>query len=222
MKKFAISTVLFLMLAVLSSCSSSDPVGPDGTTEATDNRYSQLEIREYEGTRLDPSVGPRDNSIAGIQNVESEGYALNITGLVKEEKSLTYEEVLGMPAAEKLITLYCVEGWEATVLWEGVPIGELINLAEADGEANTVIFHCVDGYTTSMPLADILERNMILAYSSNGIPLPPALGFPFIVVAEDKWGYKWARWVDAIILSSDTEYKGYWEERGFGNGADLP
>ena len=222
MKKVAISIVLFLMLAVLSSCTGSEPVGPDGTTEATENRYSELEIREYEGTRLDPSVGPRDNSIAGIQNVELEGYTLKIKGLVQEEQSLTYEEILAMPAAEKLITLHCVEGWEATVLWEGVPIGELINLAEADGEANTVIFHCVDGYTTSMPLADILERNMILAYSSNGIPLPPALGFPFIVVAEDKWGYKWARWVDAIILSSDTEYKGYWEERGFGNGADLP
>ena len=222
MKKVAISIVLFLMLAVLSSCTGLEPVGSDGTTEATENRYSELEIREYEGTRLDPSVGPRDNSIAGIQNVELEGYTLKITGLVQEEQSLTYEEILAMPAAEKLITLHCVEGWEATVLWEGVPIGELINLAEADGEANTVIFHCVDGYTTSMPLADILERNMILAYSSNGIPLPPALGFPFIVVAEDKWGYKWARWVDAIILSSDTEYKGYWEERGFGNGADLP
>ena len=222
MKKFAISIVLFLMLAVLSSCSSSDPVGPDGTTEATENRYSELEIREYEGTRLDPSVGPRDNSIAGIQNVELEGYALKITGLVQEEQSLTYEEILAMPAAEKLITLHCVEGWEATVLWKGTSIGDLIQLAEADQKADTVIFHCVDGYTTSMPLADILERNMILAYSSNGIPLPPALGFPFIVVAEDKWGYKWARWVDAIILSSDTEYKGYWEERGFGNGADLP
>lgn len=222
MKKFAISIVLFLMLAVLSSCSSSDPVGPDGTTEATENRYSELEIREYEGTRLDPSVGPRDNSIAGIQNVELEGYALKITGLVQEEQSFTYEEILAMPAAEKLITLHCVEGWEATVLWKGTSIGDLIQLAEADQKADTVIFHCVDGYTTSMPLADILERNMILAYSSNGIPLPPALGFPFIVVAEDKWGYKWARWVDAIILSSDTEYKGYWEERGFGNGADLP
>ena len=222
MKKFAISIVLFLILAVLSSCSSSDPVGPDGTTEATENRYSELEIREYEGTRLDPSVGPRDNSIAGIQNVELEGYALKITGLVQEEQSFTYEEILAMPAAEKLITLHCVEGWEATVLWKGTSIGDLIQLAEADQKADTVIFHCVDGYTTSMPLADILERNMILAYSSNGIPLPPALGFPFIVVAEDKWGYKWARWVDAIILSSDTEYKGYWEERGFGNGADLP
>lgn len=222
MKKFAISIVLFLILAVLSSCSSSDPVGPDGTTEATENRYSELEIREYEGTRLDPSVGPRDNSIAGIQNVELEGYALKITGLVQEEQSLTYEEILAMPAAEKLITLHCVEGWEATVLWKGTSIGDLIQLAEADQKADTVIFHCVDGYTTSMPLTDILERNMILAYSSNGIPLPPALGFPFIVVAEDKWGYKWARWVDAIILSSDTEYKGYWEERGFGNGADLP
>ena len=123
MKKFAISIVLFLILAVLSSCSSSDPVGPDGTTEATENRYSELEIREYEGTRLDPSVGPRDNSIAGIQNVELEGYALKITGLVQEEQSLTYEEILAMPAAEKLITLHCVEGWDATVLWEGVPIG---------------------------------------------------------------------------------------------------
>lgn len=222
MRKHVISIVLLLMLAVLSSCTGSEPVGPDGTTEATENRYSELEIREYEGTRLDPSVGPRDNSIAGIQNVELEGYTLKITGLVKEEQSLTYEEVLAMPAAEKLITLHCVEGWEATVLWKGTSLGDLIQLAEADQKADTVIFHCVDGYTTSMSLADILDRNMILAYSSNGIPLPPALGFPFIVVAEDKWGYKWARWVDAIILSSDTEYKGYWEERGFGNEADLP
>ena len=222
MKKFAISIVLFLMLAVLSSCSSSDPVGPDGTTEATENRYSELEIREYEGTRLDPSVGPRDNSIAGIQNVELEGYTLKITGLVQEEQSFTYEEILAMPAAEKLITLHCVEGWEATVLWKGTSLGDLIQLAEANQKADTVIFHCVDGYTTSMSLADILDRNMILAYSSNGIPLPPALGFPFIVVAEDKWGYKWARWVDAIELSSDSDYEGYWEERGFGNEADLP
>lgn len=222
MRKHVISIVLLLMLAVLSSCTGTDPGRPDGTTEATENRYSELEIREYEGTRLDPSVGPRDNSIAGIQNVELEGYTLKITGLVQEEQSLTYEEILAMPAAEKLITLHCVEGWEATVLWKGTSLGDLIQLAEADQKADTVIFHCVDGYTTSMSLADILDRNMILAYSSNGIPLPPALGFPFIVVAEDKWGYKWARWVDAIILSSDTEYKGYWEERGFGNEADLP
>lgn len=222
MKKFAISIVLLLMLAVLSSCTGTDPGRPDGTTEATENRYSELEIREYEGTRLDPSVGPRDNSIAGIQHVELEGYTLKITGLVQEEQSLTYEEVLTMPATEKLITLHCVEGWEATVLWKGTSLGDLIQLAEADQKADTVIFHCVDGYTTSMSLADIMDRNMILAYSSNGIPLPPALGFPFIVVAEDKWGYKWARWVDAIILSSDTEYKGYWEERGYSNEADLP
>ena len=222
MKKFALSIVLLLMLAVLSSCTGTDPGRPDGTTEATENRYSELEIREYEGTRLDPSVGPRDNSIAGIQHVELEGYTLKITGLVQEEQSLTYEEVLTMPATEKLITLHCVEGWEATVLWKGTSLGDLIQLAEADQKADTVIFHCVDGYTTSMSLADIMDRNMILAYSSNGIPLPPALGFPFIVVAEDKWGYKWARWVDAIILSSDTEYKGYWEERGYSNEADLP
>jgi DMSO/TMAO reductase YedYZ molybdopterin-dependent catalytic subunit len=126
-----------------------------------------------------------------------------------------------MPASEKLITLYCVEGWDATVLWKGASLADLINLAGADPSANTVIFHCVDGYTTSMPLADILDRNMLLAYSSNNIQLPPSLGFPFIVVAEDKLGYKWARWVDGIVLSSDSDYEGYWEQRGYDNEADL-
>lgn len=222
MKRIAGFVVLVLMISAFSGCISSDPSRPDGNSEATENRYSELEIREYEGTRLDPSVGPRDNSIAGIQHVELEGYTLKITGLVQEDQSLTYEEVLAMPAAEKLITLYCVEGWEATVLWKGTSINDLISLAEADQKADTVIFHCVDGYTTSMPLADILDRNMILAYSSNGIALPPALGFPFIVVAEDKWGYKWARWVNEIELSSDSDYKGYWEKRGYSNEADLP
>jgi Sulfite oxidase and related enzymes len=140
MKRIAGFVVLVLTMAIFSGCIGSDPGRPDGNSEATETRYSELEIREYEGTRLDPSVGPRDNSIAGIQNVELEGYTLNITGLVQEEQSLTYEEVLAMPATEKLITLHCVEGWEATVLWKGTSISELISLAEADQNADTVIF----------------------------------------------------------------------------------
>ena len=213
---------LALLMGAFTGCNAGAN-GVDGYSEATDSRYGELEIREYEGMRLDPSVGPRDNSIKGIQTVDMTNYTLEISGLVMQERSLTYEEVLAMPAVEKLITLHCVEGWDATVLWKGASLGEIIDLAGVDGNADTVVFHCVDGYTTSMPLVDILGKKMMLAYSdsSNNITLPPSLGFPFIVVAEDKLGYKWARWVNEIELSSDSEYKGYWEERGYENDADV-
>ncbi|SHJ54928.1 molybdopterin-dependent oxidoreductase [Parasporobacterium paucivorans] len=215
MKKAAGCMLLLLCAILLGSCNSGDNSGTDGVSNATMKRYQELEIREYEGVRLDPSVGPRDNSISGIQNVDISTYELAITGLVKESIALTYEEVLELPSYEKLITLHCVEGWDATVLWKGVLLSDLIEMAGADSAANTVIFHAVDGYTTALPLQDVIDKKIILAYSSNRIPLPPALGYPFIVVAEDKPGYKWARWVTKIELSDDPYYLGYWESRGF-------
>ena len=72
-----------------------------------------------------------------------------------------------------------------------------------------------------MPLDTIIKKKLILAYEANGLILPAEMGYPFIVVAEDKLGYKWARWVTRIELSSDAKYQGYWEQRGFSNKADL-
>ena len=193
----------------------------DSVSQATENRYQELEIRDYEGMRLDPSVGPRDNSIAGIQQVNIEEYELQITGLVKNPLTFSYEQVLENKSYERLITLYCVEGWDATVLWKGVRIMDLLNKADILNENSNVIFHCLDGYTTSLPLETIKTRDLLLAYSSNGVTLPESLGFPFIVVAEDKAGYKWARWVHEIEITDDLTYEGYWESRGFSNEADI-
>jgi DMSO/TMAO reductase YedYZ molybdopterin-dependent catalytic subunit len=51
--------------------------------------------------------------------------------------------------------------------------------------------------------------------------MPDERGFPFQVVAQSKFGYKWAKWIDRIELSSDTDFKGYWESRGYSNNADV-
>lgn len=193
----------------------------DAVSLATERRYRELEIRNYEGARLDPSVGPRDNSISGIQRVSIGDYELLVTGLVREPLAYTYEQVLAKESHERLITLYCVEGWDATILWKGVRIMDLLNEAEVLNGGDNVIFHCVDGYTTSMPIETIRTRDILLAYSSNGMTLPESLGFPFIVVAQDKLGYKWARWVDKIEVSADLTYKGYWESRGYPNDAEV-
>ena len=166
MKTTKIVAVCAAGFLLLTACTvkSPSPAEPDLMSRPTMERYVTNEIKEYKGVRLDPAIGPKDNSIKGIQNVPIEGYTLKLNGLVNQEVAISYEEVLKMTPVEKLITLHCVEGWDATVLWKGVRIKSLMDLAIAKSNANTVIFHCYDGYTTSMPLNTILERDMILAY----------------------------------------------------------
>jgi len=194
----------------------------DTVSEATQSRYAEREIHEYRGVRLDPAVGPADNSINGVQYVDISGYTLRITGLADEPQTYSYDEVLAFDAYGRLTTLYCIGGWTATILWEGVLLTDLFDAAGIQDDANTVIFKAADGYTTSLPRDIVEKREMILAYKSNGVDIPPEMGYPFIVVAEDKLGYKWARWVTEIELSDDEDYLGYWEEKGYFNEANIP
>ncbi len=181
-----------------------------------------VEVTEYQGTRLSSISDFRENSIKGPQNINVTDYRLRVTGLVENPVEYTYDEVLeGFTSQEKVVTLNCVEGWSATVLWEGVSIMDMVESARPSPDAVIVIFHAEDGYTTSLPLDYIAENDLILAYKINGITLPKENGFPFQLVAESKWGYKWCRWVVELEFSDDTEYEGYWERRGYSNSGDL-
>jgi len=185
-------------------------------TPADDNSQA-VEIQEYEGEKLGSVDDFRENSIAGIQTVDINSYRLSIDGLVEQSASYTYGELLEMPHHEKLVTIHCVEGWSVQALWKGIPLPDLLTRSGISAQADTVIFHAYDGYTTSLPIEFVLERNLIIADEINGLTLPPAHGFPFQLVAEDKWGYKWIRWITRIELSEDPDYRGFWERRGYSN-----
>jgi len=60
-----------------------------------------------------------------------------------------------------------------------------------------------------------------MAYKMNNVTIPPERGFPFQLVGEGKWGYKWIKWITEIELSNDETYRGYWERRGYSNDGDL-
>ena len=203
------------VLAVLTvaACSS-------GAVDPSFEALQSVEIREYQGEQLSSIGDFRENSIKGVQHVSLDGYRLEVTGLVDKPLELTYDEVLAHSRYSKVVTLHCVEGWDATILWEGVRIEDILADAGAKGGAPVVIFHAVDGYTSSLPLAYIQANDILLAYNMNGVTLPAERGFPFQVVAESKWGYKWVKWVDRIELSDDTSYRGYWEVRGYNNDGD--
>ena len=114
---------------------------------------SVREISEYEGEALDPFDREYDNSIKGPQKVNIETYRLEITGLVDNPQSLTYEEVLSLPKVKRAITLNCVEGWKEHLLFEGVRLADLFEKAGLQKGVQTVIFYAADGYSSRRHLS---------------------------------------------------------------------
>jgi len=216
-------TALAVTLAILFSALLLALGGCPGDGEANGNgSLEPAEVREYQGEDLSSVKDFRENSIKGPQYVDIEKYQLEITGLIENPMSYSYDEVInGYQNYKKAVTLYCVEGWDATILWEGMLVSDLLAEAKPLPEAQVVIFHAYDGYTTSLPLDYIIDNDILMAYKMNEIIMPPDRGFPFELVAESKWGYKWIKWVTTIELSDDVDYRGYWESRGFSSTADL-
>ena len=210
----SVAIVLPLILLFAGGCERSNVDTPEELTP--------VEISEYEGEKLSSTDDFRENSILGPQRVNMEDYQLQVKGFVDNPKGYAYEEVIeGNQKYKKVVTLDCVEGWSVNILWEGVLVRDLINESGVSPEAKIVIFHAYDGYTTSFPLEYIMDNDIILAYKMNEITIPPERGYPFQLVAESKWGYKWIKWITEIELSDDEDYKGYWESRGYSNTGNL-
>ena len=210
---------LVLLLSLLFfGCGTSN----DDTSSLTDlQELTKIVVTEYEGKDLSSLTDFRENSIKGPQYINTDVYTLTIDGLVEQPNSLTYDEVLDNQKYTKVVTLHCVEGWSVDILWEGILLADLFEAVDIQESADTVIFHSEDGYSTALPLQTIMDRQLMIAYKMNGVVLPPERGFPFQLVAEDKLGYKWIKWITRTELSDDANYKGYWEQRGFDNEADV-
>ncbi len=218
MKRFNFITLL-IILALVLGVSHYFLVQADRTRARV---LASQEIKQYQGKDLSSVNDFVENSIKGPQYVDKNKYRLAVTGLVQQPQSLTYDQVVSKyQSYKKAVKLDCVEGWSVNILWEGLLMRDLFADAKPLPAANTVIFHAVDGYTTSFPLGYFYTNDILMAYKMNGLTIPPERGFPFMLVAESKWGYKWIKWIDKIEFSSSSTYQGYWESRGYSNSGDL-
>lgn len=182
------------------------------------------EVSQYEGEKLSSWQEFSENSIKGPQQVDAGNYFLVVAGLVNEMKSFSYRELVETDKFDKykkVVTLNCVEGWSVKILWEGIRVRDLLDAAGINSRANTVVFYGYDGYSTFLSLSHVMTNDILIAYKMNGITLPAERGFPFQLVAEQKWGYKWIKWVTRIELSDTDKDKGYWEKYGYSPNGDL-
>jgi DMSO/TMAO reductase YedYZ molybdopterin-dependent catalytic subunit len=181
---------------------------------------AQDEIKTYDGVQLSPYHRDYDNSIRGPQKVAADTYRLKVEGLVGKPLSLTYQQVLALPAVKEVVKMPCVEGWDETLLYQGARLRDLLALAQPRPEATWVMFHSAEGYSTGLPLKYLTGDKVLLGYKINGLPLDAGRGWPFQLVAPGKLGYKWAKWVVRLELTAKPQ-QGFWEKRGYDNTADA-
>ncbi|MDV3294149.1 MAG: molybdopterin-dependent oxidoreductase [Nitrososphaerales archaeon] len=158
--------------------------------------------------------------------VDLSGWSLTVSGLVGSPKTYTLQEIQALPQAVQYTTLECVSNQIngdliSNAKWTGVRISDL--LQDAGGPwsgAKYIVFYSVDGYSVGIPLSKALMPDSLLAYSMNGQPLPVRHGYPLRGLIPGLYGMMSAKWVKQISLL-DSEYHGYWQTRGWTNGASI-
>jgi DMSO/TMAO reductase YedYZ molybdopterin-dependent catalytic subunit len=158
--------------------------------------------------------------VGSIPRVALAEWDLRIEGEVREPKRLTHQQLRALPSVIDLSDFHCVESWSLfDIAWQGVRFSDLADLAGPTDRARSVTIGCDGGYTTSLPIEDMMRPDVLLAWGMNGDDLSPEHGFPLRLVAPHKYAYKAAKWVRWIRFTYEEEL-GYWEQRGYSNSAD--
>ncbi len=143
-----------------------------------------------------------------------------VEGLVEDPLKLTYEEFMKLPKTVSMSDFHCVTGWSRLDnKWEGVAFKTIVDLAKPLSKAKFVTIIAEGDYTTSLPLEDLLDEGVLLAYGFNDNSLQPEHGGPLRLVVPKKYAYKSAKWVRKLRFTEQQEL-GFWEQRGYSNTAD--
>ena len=128
--------------------------------------------------------------------VDPDDYRLRVGGLVETPRTYDLSAVESSADASDRVLLDCTSGWYTVQDWRGVRLGDLLSAVGVRDEARWVAVHSVTGYRWSYPLGE--ARGMLLATHVGGERLSHGHGFPLRLVAPDRRGFQWIKWVDRI------------------------
>lgn len=157
----------------------------------------------------------------GVPRVDAQKWRLKVDGLVSAPMEFTYSQLKSLPQALSRRPAQCVTKWSIKDSeWEGVPIADLLEPTRPRPEAKWLMFHCEEGYTAPVPLADALAEGSILALKLNGRPLSAEQGFPARPFIPNLYLWKSAKWVNRVELIENYR-DGYWEAYGYHERANI-
>jgi DMSO/TMAO reductase YedYZ molybdopterin-dependent catalytic subunit len=140
-------------------------------------------------------------------------WTFSIVGEVDEPRSWTWEEFRALPSETVTVDIHCVTRWsKLDTEWEGVSLDTLLD--GIDTSAEYALAYSDGGYTTNLPLEDLVDRKAWIAYGYDGEPLDPEHGGPARLLVPHLYFWKSAKWVRGIALRQEDE-PGFWEELGY-------
>jgi len=107
------------------------------------------------------------------------------------------------PEGEKRALLDCTSGWYSEHDWQGVRVGELLDVADPEAGAAWVQFRSVTGYRWSLPVEE--ARDALLATRVDGADLAHGHGAPMRLVAPGRRGFQWVKWVEEVRVTRRRE-----------------
>lgn len=147
-------------------------------------------------------------------------WTFKIEGLVKEPVQWTWEEFLKLPAQTFVVDISCVTKWtKLDMKWKGVGIDTLFEHVELDPKAKFVTAFCDGGYTTNVPIPDLVNGQSFVAFDYDDKPLAPDHGGPARLVVPHLYFWKSAKWVRGLHVM-EKDKSGFWESLGYNNHGD--
>jgi DMSO/TMAO reductase YedYZ molybdopterin-dependent catalytic subunit len=129
------------------------------------------------------------------------------------EHTWTWTQLTALPPEQPAVDIHCVTSWSKLgTRWKGVSLDTLF--ATVDTAADFALVHSYGGYTTNLPLEDLLDGKAWIVYGYDGEPLSPAHGGPARLLVPHLYFWKSAKWVSSIQLRDDDE-PGFWEGLGY-------
>jgi DMSO/TMAO reductase YedYZ molybdopterin-dependent catalytic subunit len=140
-------------------------------------------------------------------------WTFSIVGEVDEPRSWTWEEFRALPSETVTVDIHCVTRWsKLDTEWEGVSLDTLLD--GVDTSAEYALAYSDGGYTTNLPLEDLVDGKAWIAFGYDGEPLDPEHGGPARLLVPHLYFWKSAKWVRGIALRQDDD-PGFWEELGY-------
>ncbi|MGU3294038.1 sulfite oxidase-like oxidoreductase [Williamsia sp. M5A3_1d] len=154
-------------------------------------------------------------SLAATPIVRTERWALSLTAPDGGGHRWTWAEFTALPQQEITVDIHCVTRWSKLgTRWKGVSVDTLLDAAGLRDAGTHVMASCYGGYTTNMPLADLVDGKAMIAHTFDGTPLAAEHGGPARLVVPHLYFWKSAKWVHELHLMSADE-PGFWEANGY-------
>jgi DMSO/TMAO reductase YedYZ molybdopterin-dependent catalytic subunit len=194
------------LVAIVAACRSAptqtpteivQPAQPSPTPCVLEPVIAPTRVPETPGyAELDPTTGLHMTGTA--QSIDLETYRLEIGGKVAQSLSLGYDDLRCLPKLETHCILVCPGFFQDEATWAGVPLSEILELAQVQGDAVGLRMTGADGYSSFVTLEEARAEESILAYEWEGEPLPILHGFPVRAVFPELNGNRWVKWLIKI------------------------